>query len=292
MVEPHYDISLAPFTQYNIGGTAREVYVPSSADELVEVFSRIRKSGLKYFLLGGGTNVLIGDGYWDGAVIITRDMTGHNTFDDHISCGAGLSSSKIAEIALEHGKTGLEFLYLLPGTIGGALAGNARYDMKNVSDVFLSAMAVHPEHGGRTFAAGDIAFDYKFTSVVEAGWVFCEVSLAWRDGDPSHIREAMDTIEKNRRETHHFDFPSCGCVFKNDYSRTIQAGRLIDSLGLKGLAVGGAQVAGFHANFIVNTGNATARDVLTLIEKIEAIVFERTGIRLEREVRLLGMFTS
>jgi UDP-N-acetylmuramate dehydrogenase len=290
MISPLTDISLAQYTYYRIGGVAREAYFPHTTQELTDVVMSLHGQETEFFILGGGTNVLVGDGYWDGAVIIMTQMDGFRVYDEFIECNAGISSTRVAEIALEHGKTGLEFLYLLPGTVGGALAGNARYDMTNISDVVVSLVAIHPEKKVQTFDAGDISFTYKTTSITKEGWVICELSLGWSDGNPKDIIARMDSIERSRLESHHFDFPSSGCIFKNDYEHNIQVGKLIDSLGLKRLSVGGAEVAWFHANFIINTGNATARDVLTLIETIEQKVREKTGIQLEREVRLLGNF--
>jgi UDP-N-acetylmuramate dehydrogenase len=290
MIEPQYNVSIAPFTQYRIGGVTREMYFPESADELHAILSRLRSSGADYFILGGGSNVLAGDGFWDGAVVLTTRLDRCEAAQDHIVCGAGLPSSRVAEIARDHSKTGLEFLYLLPGSIGGALAGNARYDSRNVSDALVSLVAVHPGKGVRVFPRSELEFAYKYTSIKPDGWIIAELILAWSDGDPEEIALRMKDIEHARSGGHHFDFPSCGCVFKNDHSRNIQAGRLLDSLGLKGLAEGGARVADYHANFIINTGHATARDVLTLIGRIEQIVRERTGVELEREVQLVGKF--
>lgn len=290
MINPERNVSLAQYTHYKIGGVARETYSPATAKEFHEILQYFKESGTDYFILGGGSNTLVGDGYYDGAVVLTHRMDWHKTFDGYILCGAGMASSKIAEIALEHAKTGLEFLYLLPGSIGGALAGNARFDNINVSDMVVWLTAVHPEEGIKEFGKSVIQFGYKFNSIIQEGWYICEIAMKWENGDESLIRQRMEEIEKERSDSHHFDFPSSGCIFKNDHSLNIQAGRLIDSLGLKGLTVGGAQVAQFHANFIINTGNATASDVLELIEKIEKTVYEKTGIRLEREVRLQGTF--
>lgn len=292
MIQPKKNIPIAPFTHYRIGGVAREVYFPTVASELLEILEAFRRNHIDYYVLGEGSNTLVGDGYWDGAVIIMREMTRCEPSENRVTCGAGMPSSAVAELAHEQAKTGLEFLYLLPGTIGGAIAGNARYDYKNVSDVLIGLVAVHPEKGLRSFTTDEIDFSYKHTGITAEGWLICEVTLAWHPGDPVAIRERMNEIERARRQLHHFDFPSCGCIFKNDYAHNIQAGRLIDSLGLKGLAVGDAHVATFHANFIVNNGHATAHDVLTLIERIEAIVYENKGLRLEREVRLLGNFET
>ncbi len=177
-------------------------------------------------MLGGGSNVLVGDGFWDGAVIVTTRMDHWRAEDDRLVCGAGLPSSKVSEIARDHGKTGLEFLHLLPGTIGGALAGNARYDYRNVSDALISVASVHPDGRSGIFPKEDIEFAYKKTSLTSEGWILCELELAWADGDPSAIGERMASIEHARAEGGHFSLPSCGCIFKNDHARNVQAGRL------------------------------------------------------------------
>jgi len=257
---------------------------------MLDVAQALHRRNVDWFILGGGSNVLIGDGPWDGAVIVTARMDSWEALDDRLVCQAGLPSSKTAEIALDHAKTGLEFLYRLPGSIGGALAGNARYDDVSIADVLISVLAVHPAQGMKRYRADEIDVAYKRLGIVRDGWIIGELELAWRGGDPEAIRTRMEEIDRFRVDSHHFDLPSCGCIFKNDHKNNIQAGRLIDSLGLKGMTVGGAKVSEHHANFIVNTGNATARDVLALIEKIEGIVETRTGIRLDREVRLFGNF--
>jgi len=290
MIQSQRDISIAPYTHYKIGGTASEVYFPESTSDVLELVQILRKSNTDYFILGGGTNVLVGDGYWDGAVMITTNMDHSEALGNKLICGAGMASSRAAEIALENAKTGLEFLYRLPGSIGGALAGNARFDNTNISDTIFSFLAVHPDHGMKRFRAHEIDFSYKQNCIVNEGWIICELTLAWKNGDSGKIKTRMDDIERFRNDNHHFDYPSCGCVFKNDHKKNIQAGRLLDSLGLKGLKRGDAQVAPFHANFIINTGSSTARDVRELIEQVEGIVIEKTGIRLEREVKFYGTF--
>ncbi|MFC1650683.1 UDP-N-acetylmuramate dehydrogenase [Candidatus Latescibacterota bacterium] len=290
MVQSQKNVLIAPYTHYKIGGIVREAYFPTDSTELLELFDMFSKSDTDYYILGGGSNVLVGDGYFDGAAILTKNMNKSKHFQEHIECGAGMKSSEISEIALKHSKTGLEFLYLLPGTIGGALAGNARYDNKNISEVLINLVAVHPDNGLKTFNAEDIVFEYKFNSLSNEGWLFCEASLKWEDGNPAAIKKRMRDIDLNRSNSKHFELPSCGCIFKNDYKNNIRAGELIDSLGLKELSIGGAQVAPFHANFIVNTGNATSNDIMKLIEKLETTVLEKTGIKLEREVRILGSF--
>ncbi len=281
---------IAPYTHYKIGGAAREVWFPESAGECCDILKRLKESGTPYYILGGGSNVLVGDGYWGGVVVILSALKGCGCGDSSVTCGAGVLSSEIAAIALANKKTGLEFLHLLPGTIGGATAGNARFDNIGVSDVLLGLAACHPEHGIREFQRQDLDFSYKYNSLIPGDWIICEVTLGWKDGDPGKIRARMDEITRKREGSHHFDFPSAGCVFKNDHARNVQVGRLLDSLGMKGMRVGDAEIADFHANFIVNRGHATAHDVLTLIETIEREVKARTGITLDREIRLAGTF--
>jgi len=290
MIQSQQDISIAPYTYYKIGGTVRELYFPENTSDVLELVQIFKKNNTDYFILGGGTNVLVGDGYWDGAVMITTNMDHTEALGNKLICGSGMASSRAADIALENNKTGLEFLYRLPGSIGGALAGNARFDNTNISDVILSVLAVNPNHGMKRFRSNEIDFSYKQNSIVNEGWIICELTLAWRNGDFEEIKARMDEIERFRNDNHHFDYPSCGCVFKNDHKNNIQAGRLLDSLGLKGLKIGDAEVAPFHANFVINTGNATAREVRELIEKVESLVIEKTGIKLEREVKFYGAF--
>jgi UDP-N-acetylmuramate dehydrogenase len=290
MLTPEKNVSIAPYTHYKIGGVAREAYFPTSTEELNTILESLYKNNTPCYILGGGSNVLVGDGFWDGAVVMTSGLNNWETLSDRLICSAGLPSSQAAEIALENSRTGLEFLYLLPGSIGGALAGNARYDYRSISDVLISLKAVHPQLGIREFLKSEIEFSYKRTSIIVEGWIIGSLTLGWNEGDQEEILRRMEKIRESRNTGRHFEYPSCGCVFKNDYVLNVQAGRLLDSLGLKGLTVGGAKVADFHANFIINTGNATASDVLTLIKQIERIVFERTGIVLQREVRFVGTF--
>jgi len=284
------NISIAPYTNYKIGGVARETHFPTNASELLETLKTLERSGTPYYLLGGGSNVLVGDRYWDGAVVLTIGMNWYKSLKTRLVCGAGLETSKVAEIALENGKTGLEFLYLLPGTIGGALAMNARYDMKSIADSLIRFTAVHPEKGSKRFKHNDVDFAYKHNSIVREGWTITDLTLSWKSGNFAMIQKRMAAIEKKRADDRHFDFPSCGCIFKNDHEHNIQAGKLLDELGFKGFKAGGAQVSEHHANFIINTGSATAHDVLTIIEHIERTVREKRGIELEREVKLKGKF--
>jgi UDP-N-acetylmuramate dehydrogenase len=281
---------IAPYTYYKIGGVAREVYFPESADDCDGLLRMLAETGTPYYVLGGGSNVLVGDGYWDGAVVMLSAMNWHWPDDVSVTCGAGMASSDIAELALSSGRSGLEFLYLLPGSIGGAVAGNARYDNISASDVLIRLTACHPVQGLRVFQNADVDFAYKKTSLVSEGWIICEVTLGWKAGSAGEIQARMDDIRRKREQSRHFEYPSAGCVFKNDHTRNIQVGRLLDSLGLKGIRVGDAEVADFHANFIVNRGQATARDVMQLIERIEKEVRERKGVELEREIRLVGTF--
>lgn len=285
-----HDISLEQFTSYHIGGVAKDVHFPTNADELAGILGALSSENTPWFLIGGGSNLLIGDGYWDGAVVVTTAMDSITISSNHLTSGAGATSTKVAETARDHSLTGLEFLFRLPGTIGGAVSMNARFNMRSVSDCLVSIEAVHPDGSRAHFRREDIDFSYKHTGIISEGWIIAEATFVGDTGESAAIDGRMMEIERFRDEHNHFAQPSCGCIFKNEHAKNVQAGQLIDSLGLKGVRIGDAEVSVHHANFIVNRGNATAADVLALIEHIENTVREKTGISLEREVVLKGTF--
>jgi UDP-N-acetylmuramate dehydrogenase len=186
------------------------------------------------------------------------------------------------------GLAGAEFLAWLPGSVGGACFMNARAYGSEVSQVLRVARVVEADGGLRELALAPEAFSYKRSPFQGSGALIAEARLALRPDDRARIQERMDRIGKERREKHELDFPSCGCVFKNDRAIGIASGALIERCGLKGYRVGDAQVSPYHANFVFNLGAATASEVRAVIAHVERSVEDETGHRLELEVRLLG----
>ena len=265
----------------------------------------IQEERIPAILLGGGTNLLIPDEGIRGAVIHTcrlnRILLLQNGEDTHIQAEAGALMQDVTEFCAEHGLTGLEDFAGLPGTVGGAVFMNARCYEKSISDVLISASVVCFSAKGcgiREYGFRQEDWGYKRSPFQPQDKRYAElngsrpviVSAAFRtaQGDKALIRRTMENRIADRTAKGHFKLPSAGSVFKNNHVFGKPSGKLIDEAGLRGLQIGGAQVAPWHGNFIVNTGFATAQDVLKLIKTIQQRVKENTGFELEPEIIFAG----
>lgn len=277
-------------TSFRIGGKADLLVYPETEKEIAEWFGKEEPR----FVLGGGTNLLVGDGGFRGIVLSVekslRKFQAEGPEKDgtiRVRVQAGHHLTGLSTALMRKGISGLEFAYGIPGTVGGALIMNAGTNIGEMKDVVEWVTGVTPEGETIRLRNEEIGFRYR-SSNFPKGSLLLETGLRLREGNKSEIYKKMKSSQKRRKETQPLSFPSAGSIFKNppgDY-----AGRIIDSLGLKGFAVGDAQVSTKHANFIVNCGRATSAQVLELIEKIEEKVNAETGIPLEREVRLVGDF--
>lgn len=277
-------------TSFQIGGKADLLVYPETEKEIAEWFGKEEP----HFVLGGGTNLLVGDGGVRGIVLSVEKSLRKFQIEGpekdgtiRVRVQVGHHLTGLSTALMRKGISGLEFAYGIPGTVGGALIMNAGTNIGEMKDVVEWVSGVTPEGETVRLRNEEIAFRYR-SSHFPKGSLLLEAGLRLRQGNRSEIYKKMKSSQKRRKETQPLSFPSAGSIFKNppgDY-----AGRIIDALGLKGFAVGDAQVSTKHANFIVNCGRATSAQVLELIEKIEEKVHAETGIRLEREVRLVGEF--
>lgn len=283
------DAELAPFTTYRIGGPADILLLPESPDEFVRGLLWARQEGLPVTVLGGGANVLISDRGVDGVVLLTGGLRGIQFRDCEVSAEAGVLMDDLCRKAAQQGLAGLQPFGGLPGSLGGAVYMNARCYNRSISDVLLSVQSVDSEGNIRTRLPEECDFRYKHTCF-QAGneWILSARLALSPGGDPAVLTEETLAYRNRREAQGQYRFPNAGCVFKNCYSVGTPSGRIIESCGLKGRIQGRAQVFDGHANFIVNLGDATASEVLALIQTVEAEVEAQTGIRLEREVQLLG----
>lgn len=285
-------VELAPYTTYRIGGPADLALSPVDAADLARAVQALQAAGVPWVMLGGGSNVLVSDRGVRGAVVLTRNLTRLEVQGTELWAGAGVVSHQVALAALEAGLTGAEFLAHLPGSFGGACLMNAKAHGGEISVVLRRALVVT--------ARGELArsdlrpeeFAYKRSPFAERGQVVAEACLGLAAGERSAIEARVREIELARRKNHELDFPSCGCVFKNDHRLGVPSGLLIDRCGLKGYRVGDAQVSPYHANFVINLGRATAADVWQVISHVRETVAHRTGHALELEVKLLGDFAA
>jgi UDP-N-acetylmuramate dehydrogenase len=288
--EVRTDVPLAPLTTYRLGGPAALALTPLDVEDLARAVALLVEHEVPWEVLGGGSNVLVADRGFRGAVVLTSALDRLELGPgETLIAGAGVDSHQVALAALDAGLSGVEFLAWLPGSIGGACLMNARAYGGEISGVMRAARCVRRGDGGlEELALAPEHFSYKRSHFGERGLIVAEATFALTPGDVTASKEQIDFIEAARRKNHEMDHPSCGCVFKNDYSVGISSGKLIDACGLKGLRVGQAQVSAHHANFVVNLGDASAADVRAVIERVHEAVREETGHDLEREVQLLG----
>ncbi|MEA5448326.1 UDP-N-acetylmuramate dehydrogenase [Leptolyngbya sp. CCNP1308] len=285
-------VSLQPLTTFRVGGLAEWLAMPRHQSELEQVLDWAIASNIKITPLGAGSNLLISDRGIPGLVICTRRWRG-TEFDEagRVTAAAGEPLPTLAWKAAKRGCRGLEWAVGIPGTVGGAVVMNAGAHGGCAADVLISATVLDPETGILTMTPKALAFQYR-TSILQGGRRM--VLDATFQLEPGHDPEVVvaDTLAglNQRRATQPYDLPNCGSVFRNPYPHT--AGTLIEKTGLKGYRIGNAQVSERHANFIVNLGGATARDIQHLIHHVQDEVEARWAVRLQTEVKFMGEFSS
>ena len=279
---------MARHTTYRIGGPARYLVRVDSVGALRHVVECAQSCGAPWIVVGRGSNLLVADEGYPGVVVtLGRDFRKLH-FDaetSHFFVGAGVSLSSVVQEAFKRSLAGLEFAVGTPGTIGGALRMNAGSRDEWLGGRVVAVTTYSPAEGMRRRAGSEIAWGYRTSSFLPDE-VLIECELAMEPADPFFIRGKMEASLARRKKTQPLDKPSCGSVFKNPEGDS--AGRMIEELGLKGTSIGGAQISPVHANFIVNTGSATARDVKDLIEMVQTEVAKAYGVELSPEVRFLG----
>jgi UDP-N-acetylmuramate dehydrogenase len=276
---------LARHTSYKVGGPAALFAEPRTIGELRTVLFLCRERNVSSFLLGGGTNLLVSDKGFAGAVIrLAGEFNSFSYNELTADCGAGVRLATLAMDAGRRGLSNLEFAVGIPGTLGGALVMNAGAHEREIGQVVLDALVLDRDLQLQTLTRGQLSFTYR-QSRLPPGAVVCRARIALAHGRREEIQERCRQNLQLRRERQPRE-PSAGSVFKNPPGQA--AGRLLEEAGLKGLRKGGAMISTVHANFIVNCGNATAADILALIEKARHVVREKYGVDLEPEIRLLG----
>jgi UDP-N-acetylmuramate dehydrogenase len=284
-------VPLAPHTTFRIGGPARFYTEPEVLPELKESISWALSEGIPFFILGGGSNVLVHDRGFDGLVINTKRLSGIVVDGVTVSAECGVLVDDLVDACTGISLAGVEFAAGLPGTVGGALYMNARAYEGSFSEIVeeVSALEVEgKEVRERGLAGALLEFEYK-QSVFQRGRVFVEgVRFRLSRGSREAIGRKAEENRKKREVMGQYLFPNAGCIFKNDYRIGVSSGKIIEELGLKGKRIGDAEVYARHANFIVNRGNASAEDVYRLIRFIEGEVDAKRGIKLEREILFVG----
>jgi UDP-N-acetylmuramate dehydrogenase len=282
------DEPLGDHTTFRIGGPADLYAAPVSVAELEQVLAACAREAVPRFILGGGTNLLVSDKGIRGVVVDLSSLRGVQVDGTLLTAFGGTPVSALSEAALRQGLAGMEFAYSLPGTAGGAVWMNARCFEREISDVLEFADYLDTDLVLRRREKEPSEWRYKVSPFQGMGGVIVRAGFRLVHGDAQAIEAKMKSHRADRESKGHFLYPCAGSVFKNNRAFGAPTGQLLDSLGLKGRSVGGAQVAPYHGNIVINTGGATARDVLALIELMEAEVLRAWGFKLEREVILAG----
>ena len=284
-------VLLAPYTTFRIGGPAAYFIQPISMEQFGLALEWALERKLPYFVLGGGANILVHDRGFDGLVIQTEKLTEITVEKQCIHAECGLSVDSLVDTALEHGLSGLEFAAGLPGSVGGALFMNARAYEGEFSAIVSSVQALQirrKEVHKALLKRDDLHFSYKQSVFQNREYYVYSVHLLLAPGDKQRIRSTCEQIRQKRRDAGQFVFPNAGCIFKNNYDTGKSTGRIIDELGLKGTRIGDAEVYRKHGNFIINHDSATSEDVYQLIQLLESRLEKHLGVRIEREISLIG----
>ena len=283
---------LAAHTTFQIGGPAVFWCTPKDAAQLRSTLALCRANGARVYLLGNGSNTLFADEGYDGAVVDLRGLNFGPTAQaqpdgsTHLTAGAGLTLGRLCAAAQQQGLAGLAFACGIPGTLGGAVYMNAGAYGGEMKDVLESVTFLDSDLNEHTLPAAELALGYR-TSLFERhpDWCILSATVRLQPGDSAAILAEMQDYLQRRKDKQPLEWPSAGSTFKRPQGAF--AGKLIEDCGLRGFAVGGAQISEKHCGFVINRGGATCADVVRLTDQVKAIVLQKTGYTLEREIRVV-----
>ncbi len=286
LLELRVDEPMSKHTTFRIGGPAALMGLPKSAGEARMAVKAARELAVEPFFLGNGSNLLVADEGYPGFIMkLTGDFDEIREVGQGLEAGSAAPLSRLSGRALELGLTGLEFAGGIPGSVGGAVMMNAGAYGGEMAQVLESVAFLDEEGEVRTLPASECGFGYRHSVFSNRKCLILKARFQLKQGDGDAVKARMDELTAQRKAKQPLEYPSAGSMFKRPPGHFAAA--LIDQCGLKGLAVGGAQVSEKHAGFVVNRGGATCADVLELVRQVKARVLSQTGVELEMEVRVL-----
>jgi UDP-N-acetylmuramate dehydrogenase len=292
------NVALASFTTFRVGGAAEWLLETRSSDELLTALKLARAAAVPVTILGGGSNVLVADRGVRGLVVRPRAGEVTSAGDAGVRADAAVTINGLVRWTINHGRAGLEAWAGTPGTVGGAIFGNAHFGGRLIGELVTEVRIVSRVGATMDVPAAQMAFGYDRSRLQDTGEVLLSAVFRVSPGDPASLRATARASLAFRKRTQPLDTPSAGCVFQNpDPVRDRvpegipwSAGALVDRAGLKGASIGGARVSPTHGNFIVNDGSATAADIKQLIDRCRRVVREQFGVELREEIVYLGTF--
>lgn len=283
------DEPMKKHTTFRIGGMADYFVTPTDVLSLTGIISECLKNNIEYYIIGNGSNLLVGDGGYRGVIVQLYDRFNNITWQgQEVTVMAGALLSKVGRQAADKGCSGFEFATGIPGTVGGAVAMNAGAYGGEISDCIVKARLMDSKGNMKWYSKEELRLGYRKSVVIDEGLVVIEAVLRLQKSTREKVEKKLVQLMTARKEKQPLEFPSAGSTFKRPEGYF--AGQLIQEAGLKGFAYGNAMVSDKHSGFVINKGNATAKEVITLISMVQEKVYENSGIRLEPEVKILGEF--
>ncbi len=281
------DADMSEYTTFKIGGRADVLVQPRSKEELVELISKANNYNVPITFIGNGSNLLVLDGGIRGVVIrFGQNMSKTTVEGNVITAQSGITMARLACIAADNSLTGFEFASGIPGTLGGGIVMNAGAYKGELKDVVFEVTALLPDGTLKIFNKDELDFSYRHSVFSDSDMLVLEAKVKLEKGEGESIRAYMSELSRKRRTTQPLEYPSAGSAFKRPLNG--YAAAMIDSAGLKGYTVGGAQVSEKHAGFVVNKGNATAKDVTMLLKDVQQKVLQQHNTMLEPEIVIIG----
>ena len=283
------DEPMKKHTTFRIGGPADYLVLPQKTEEIGEIVACCKKMNVPWYVMGNGSNLLVADQGVRGVVIqLLRNFNKIVVQQNKISAQAGAGNALIARQALDASLTGFEFAAGIPGTIGGAVVMNAGAYGGEMKDIITEVTVLDEQGEIQSIPVDKLELGYRTSIIARKGYIVLEVCLELNNGQADEIKSRMDELKEQRVTKQPLEYPSAGSTFKRPEGYF--AGKLIMDAGLRGFTVGGAQISEKHCGFVINKGNATAQDVIDLMEETKKIVMEKFGVVLEPEVKRLGQF--
>ena len=283
------DEPMKQHTTFRVGGNADYFVIPQSAEEVKNIVALCKEADMPYYILGNGSNLLVGDKGYRGVIIqIYKEMNHIRIEDDKVFAQAGALLSRVGTATLEAELTGFEFAAGIPGTVGGAVVMNAGAYGGEMKDIIASATVLTQDGDIITINKEDLELGYRTSVIAKKGYVVLEAEYQLQKGDKEAIRARMDELKVQRVTKQPLEYPSAGSTFKRPEGYF--AGKLIQDAGLRGFQVGGAEVSEKHCGFVINKDQATAADIQELMRQVSDKVMQEFGVKLEPEVKTLGEF--
>ena len=273
-------------TSFKVGGPVDILVNPENYQQVVEIIKICKENNVPYYIIGNGTNLLVKDGGIRGVVIKLCKINEITLEEDRIIAKSGALLKDVSDLALEQNLTGFEFACGIPGSIGGAVAMNAGAYNGEISNVIQSAKVIDNDGNIKVLNKDELELGYRMSSILKHGYTVIEVTFKLEKGEHEKIKGRIEDLSKRRSEKQPLEYPSAGSTFKRPEGYF--AAKLIEDSGLKGINIGGAEVSEKHSGFIINRGDATAKDILDLIKLVQNTVKEKFDVDLFTEVRIMG----